>query len=741
MRTPFPKQLPGGSLRISTPSPTAFSPLLLLAAILPVALALSLGLPPAAAQGETTGTAALEIDNQSCLACHGRESIAGVTTRGKTLDLFVSPDPLKASVHAGLNCTDCHGGAKTFMASPHNEGQPLTLLCANCHKDENAKYHASVHGIWRDRGDTVVATCVDCHGSHDILPKSNPKSLTNKFNIHKTCGKCHQDQTILKNRDINEKEAVEHFVDSIHGKALLVQGLVVAPTCNDCHSDHSILPPEHPDSTISRERIPDTCGKCHVLVEEVYNKSVHGQLVKNRDARGPVCNTCHTAHEITVPTNTQFRLRSDLMCGRCHGDRLENYRETFHGKALALGREGVAACYDCHGHHDILPASNPLSHISDENRLETCRKCHPKANKNFAASIVHADHTDKARYPYLYYTFILMTSLLIGTFVFFAVHTVMWLFRSMALFTGDSKDFRERKDKIRKDEEEYVRFRPLDRFLHGLVIFSFLLLVITGMPLKFYYTDWAKGLFNILGGQEVAAILHRVGAMITIFYFSVHVIEVVWSFLQNFGRFRDPKTGKYSVKKILASVIGPDSPMPNLQDLKDMIAHNKWFLGKGPKPQFDRWTYWEKFDYLAVFWGVAIIGTSGLIMWFPELFTKVLPGWSINVALIIHSDEALLAAGFIFTFHFFNVHFRPEKFPMDPVIFSGRISRSELEHERGRLLARWEKSGELDKHVARNNEWESWKWIALPAGFIAFCIGVILVVLIFFAMISRLVES
>jgi hypothetical protein len=176
--------------------------------------------------------------------------------------------------------------------------------------------------------------------------------------------------------------------------------------------------------------------------------------------------------------------------------------------------------------------------------------------------------------------------------------------------------------------------------------------------------------------------------------------------------------------------------MPTLQDLKDIIAHNRWFFGKGPKPQFDRWTYWEKFDYMAVFWGIAIIGASGLVMWFPEFFTLLLPGWIINVALIVHSDEALLAAGFIFTFHFFNVHFRPDKFPMDPVIFSGRITKSELLNERRRLYDRWVAAGDLDKHRV-GDTWSSWSRIALPAGFTAFMTGLALAVLIFYAMMSR----
>ena len=177
--------------------------------------------------------------------------------------------------------------------------------------------------------------------------------------------------------------------------------------------------------------------------------------------------------------------------------------------------------------------------------------------------------------------------------------------------------------------------------------------------------------------------------------------------------------------------------IPTWQDVKDFIAHQKWFFGKGPKPQFDRWTYWEKFDYFAVFWGVFAIGMSGLVMWFPQFFSHFMPGWMINIALIIHSDEALLAAGFIFTIHFFNTHFRLEKFPMDTVIFSGRISKTELLHERRRWYERLLAGGLLDD-LRIKDEWERWKAIARSFGYLFFGAGVILLILIIYAMVSRL---
>ncbi|MBI3096725.1 MAG: cytochrome b/b6 domain-containing protein [Planctomycetes bacterium] len=671
-----------------------------------------------------------------CLACHSKPDLAPVTERGKHLNLHVAPDALQASPHADLSCTDCHA-APSFDRVPHLDGKPGAHKCIDCHEAVAKQYDASVHGFSFAKGDTSAATCASCHGGHDILPASDRKSRTNKFNLPATCGKCHQSREVTARHQSREKEAVPHFIDSIHGRALLVDGLIVAPNCNDCHGVHDILPASDPKSHIAKDQVPKTCGKCHVLVEEVYNGSIHGQLLAQFDKRGPTCITCHTSHEIDTPGTPEFRLKSDRKCGECHQDRLERYRDTFHGKAMALGRPGVATCYDCHGHHDIQKSGDPRSHIGAEHRLETCRRCHPEAAPNFADYIVHADHTDKVGHPELYWFYFGMTALLLGTFGFFAVHSVFWLYRSTVVYTGDSKQFREQKQKVRADREQYVRFRPVDRFLHGLVILSFLLLVITGMPLKFYYTDWARWLLDHMGGQEVASIVHRLGAMITIFYFAVHITEVLIGFWGGRAKWRDPSTGRLSIRRIARIVFGPDSPMPNFQDVRDFIAHQKWFFGKGPRPQFDRWTYWEKFDYLAVFWGVAIIGFSGLVMWYPEFFTRFLPGWAINAALIVHSDEALLAAGFIFTFHFFNVHFRPEKFPLDPVIFSGRISKTELLHERKRLYDRWVAEGELEKHAV-GDEWESWRWIAIPAGFLAFCIGGVLVLLIYYAMFTRL---
>jgi cytochrome b subunit of formate dehydrogenase len=172
--------------------------------------------------------------------------------------------------------------------------------------------------------------------------------------------------------------------------------------------------------------------------------------------------------------------------------------------------------------------------------------------------------------------------------------------------------------------------------------------------------------------------------------------------------------------------------LPRKKDWYDLKATIKWFFGAGRRPRYGRWTYWEKFDYFAVFWGVAVIGLTGLMLWFPEFFTLFLPGWIINVATIIHSDEALLATGFIFTIHFFNTHFRPDKFPMDPVIFTGRVPVEELLEDRPEEYEQLVKSKKLKKHLVEPLPETVVKTMKF-FGFVALSIGIALVLLIIYA--------
>ena len=139
--------------------------------------------------------------------------------------------------------------------------------------------------------------------------------------------------------------------------------------------------------------------------------------------------------------------------------------------------------------------------------------------------------------------------------------------------------------------------------------------------------------------------------------------------------------------------------VPQLKDFTDFFASIRHFLYLGKRPGADRWTYFEKFDYFAVFWGVLIIGVSGSMLWFPGFFTAFLPGWTLNAAHVVHSDEALLATGFIFIFHFFHTHLRPESFPMDIVVFTGKMPLSHFKATRPVEYQRLVDNGELESQL------------------------------------------
>lgn len=227
----------------------------------------------------------------------------------------------------------------------------------------------------------------------------------------------------------------------------------------------------------------------------------------------------------------------------------------------------------------------------------------------------------------------------------------------------------------------YFRFTLGQRLLHGLLILSFLGLVTTGTPLRFNQAGWAIWLSHTMGGFGVMGFFHRTFAVLLTVCFLLHVAQLSY---------------RLWIRKELGLLWGPDSLVPQPKDFVELFRHVRWFFGLGLQPRFGRFTYWEKFDYFAVFWGMAIIGISGYVLWFRTFFSKFLPGWIFNVTLLIHGEEALLAAGFIFTIHFFNTHLRPEKFPMDLVIFTGRVSEAELREERPEEYTRLVEEGKLE---------------------------------------------
>ena len=257
------------------------------------------------------------------------------------------------------------------------------------------------------------------------------------------------------------------------------------------------------------------------------------------------------------------------------------------------------------------------------------------------------------------------------------------------------------------------RFTRAQRYMHAVLFTTFLGLAGTGLPLRFSQSYWARKFASGVGGFGAILFFHKLCALVLTVAFLIHVKDIVQRGIVNREK---------------GIFWGSTSMVGNWKDVKDLFGHLRWMLGLGPKPQFERYAYWEKFDYWAVFWGMIVIGFSGYAMWFAPFFAHFLPGWALNAVLVIHSEEGLLAILFIFSIHFVNTHLRPDSFPMDMVIFTGVESEEEFEHKRPLEYARMVREGKLEARLGEKPA--TWQVnFSRVIGFTAISIGLILLVL------------
>ncbi len=650
--------------------------------------------------------------DRECLKCHEKPDIHK-TVEEEKIPLTVQKADIQNSAHKNIPCVKCHSDIDPKKHRPCETAGRVD--CSNCHVQTAEQYFESSHGQAYFQKKLEAPYCTDCHGKHMVLSHLDERDKTYRANIPQLCGNCHGKLTAPQPSETGNGSVLVDYSSSVHGQGLIRKGLLPSAVCTDCHSTHFILNHKNEESSIYYKNIPATCATCHQGLYKEYISSIHSPSVSDTEEKLPNCEDCHSAHQIKEIQQDKFLTEVTHQCGSCHERLAETYTETLHGKAYTLGYLKAAKCSDCHGAHDIRKINDPDSHVGFNRIVETCRECHPDSNRRFTGYLTHATHHDRAKYPVLYFTFWTMTSLLIVVFSFFGLHTLLWMPRSF-------KHLKEKRAKEGIHKRYYIqRFTSGQRLTHIFVILSFMGLALTGMMLKFANMPWAKAMADILGGVEAAGRIHRISAVITFGYFFAHLISI--------GKFK--VRTKTSLKEI---IFGKRSLWFNKKDLRDFVGSIKWFLGFGSRPDYGRWTYWEKFDYMAVFWGVGVIGLSGLILWFPEFFTKLLPGWLINVAMIIHSDEALLAVGFIFTIHFFNTHLRPESFPLDSVIFTGIVPLDEYKEDRPEEYKFLKESGKLKKSVMLK-ELSPKKMLTVRLfGYTFLFVGLALIVLIIYSM-------
>lgn len=363
----------------------------------------------------------MAASDKKCLTCHIDPETKDHQGNPVNIDL----DVFEKSVHGriGLECVACHTDVAD-MAQPSHNMVLKKVDCQNCHETIWGEYSKSVHGVAYLSGDTSAAICVKCHGTHNIMSPKDPDSPVAHENITDLCLKCHINEEILKEHDLNP-EKIKAYMDSVHYKGLKEKGLPFSATCTDCHGVHTIKKISKTEKTFEvKIEMVNKCVTCHKGLYNTYAGSIHGKAIlekKNIDA--PICTDCHGEHTIKshlARDSSTYATHISETCSHCHdnelinskyelpGLRLKTYKESYHGVATSLGDVTVANCASCHGYHSVLPSSDPASSVNIKNIGKTCGTCHPASEKLFTGEInihkpaeLHAlPHAMKSYYPY-----------------------------------------------------------------------------------------------------------------------------------------------------------------------------------------------------------------------------------------------------------------------------------------------------------------------------------------------------
>ncbi|CAB1367399.1 cytochrome C [Denitratisoma oestradiolicum] len=611
-------------------------------------LILALGLAWLVPVQAATSEAPSGLGNATCLSCHdGKKGKIEVPGGDDTRALYtVGHDKYGKSVHGRMQCVDCHREITDAKASHKKAAGVAGPNCVACHQ-----------GLW------------------EALQQEGKTQGKERMGL------------VVKN--------VEAYKKSFHARPDKDDPSRPKAVCDQCHNTHEFAVP--PRGSVERTEwhatVPQVCGEtCHEDALDEYSGSAHGKaLQEKQDKKVAVCIDCHTAHNIVNTSGEPFKAAVTKNCGGCHEEKFASYKDTYHGQVNTLGYGYTAKCYNCHGSHEILKADDPGSKVHPDNLLRTCKQCHngkkdlPEATAGFASFGAHATTHDFKHYPQLWIASKFMVALLIGVFAFFWLHSGLWYYREAKDRKAGKAAPHIRTEGLALDEKKHFRrFHWGWRLGHLSFALVTMTLVLTGTAALYAESSWAPVVAGMFGSPHAMGLTHRVAAALFVGIFLIHFVYVMQKLLRD-------KTFRW---------FGPDSLIPRWKDLSDCVGMFKWFVGKGPRPQFDRWAYFEKFDYWAVFWGVNIIGWSGLMMAFPHVTASYLPGWVFNVIMLVHGEEAFLAAVFLFTVHFFNNHFRPDKLPPpDVVMFTGTQSLEEFRRDHPAQYQRLVESGELEKHL------------------------------------------
>jgi cytochrome b subunit of formate dehydrogenase len=605
--------------------------------------------------------AATKIKDSDCLTCHGDSTLA-TDESGKQVSLFVDQNKLKHSFHGRLfGCVDCHTDVKTLV----HDTPPKKITCAGCHEAAQQAYARSMHARPAKPGAVSGAQCEDCHGSaHQVLTPGDPASPVNHSNIPATCGRCHGQKFITSASGASTQTFVS-YQESVHGRAI-ERGSEKAAVCTDCHGAHEILAANQQQSPISKFNVPATCGKCHADIQQTFMTSIHGQGIARGNGMSPVCTDCHGIHSIKRHEDPNSPVAGQNLsrdtCARCHqgvrlsqefempGNRVSTYMDSYHGLAAQGGSVVAANCSSCHGVHNILPSSDPHSTINRANLGATCGQCHKGVTQRFTLTRVHGGDGTQARdidsvvVRWVRWIYIPLIVLVIGAM--FLHNVIIWRSKMVV--------------RRKAHAAMMIRMTVNQRWQHLMLLTSFIILVITGFALKFP-NSWFAHVFGM--GEQLRSIIHRLAGVVLMSAGIYHIFYLI-----------EAREGRRLLRDI--------APRPS--DAFDAIKAMRYYLGLSEqKPEFGRFNYAEKAEYWALVWGTALMGLTGVMLWAKVWVGNLLARWWVDVATAVHYYEAILATLAIVVWHFYQVFFDPDVYPMNGAWWDGKMPIDHYREEHG----------------------------------------------------------
>ncbi|HUM05635.1 MAG TPA: cytochrome b/b6 domain-containing protein [Terriglobales bacterium] len=594
------------------------------------------------------------------------------------------------------DCLVCHGDKGL---STERDGKTVSLYV------DPDKFKASMHG--------TMFTCVDCHTDLKSSPhEAKPAKVE--------CKTCHADQQAAYDR-------------SFHAKAIAA-GDTKAATCTDCHgSPHELLAAGDPNSRVSHQNIPKTCGTCHgekfVMGASghstqpflSYEQSVHGRAVANGSDKAAVCTDCHGTHEILSANDAKspiFKFNVPATCAKCHGPVKDEFVQSIHGQAISRGNWQAPVCTDCHGIHSIKSHLDPSSSVSAQNLAQiTCARCHEgvRLSQEFG---VEGRRSSTYLSSYHGLASKLGSQVVANCASCHGVHNILpsndprsTINRANLVKTcgqchpGVNEKFALGKvhvDAPISADIGSVAVRWIRRFylsmifavIGGMLLHNLIIWRRKAIEQRDLYPRSITRMNRSQRWQHLALLISFFTLVIT--GFALKYPDSWLAMIPGMGekvrgiihRIAGVTMIGASVYHIIYAILSRDGRLlvldllPEPKDATDVLGTLHYHLGwGGSKPEFKRFTYAEKAEYWALVWGIIVMATTGTMLWAKVFVGNLLPRWWLDIATAIHFYEAVLATLAIIVWHFYQVFLDPDAYPMNWAWWDGKVARHHYAEE------------------------------------------------------------